>query len=150
MSDRWADMFSAKGCHDDPEHRFSHPFLQVKYESESGTTVKMLQTALIFTQDEMFLSSYNARLVSARAATVDQTSFLSALRVSPQAVGMFLGELSCLVVFHILLCRDRRMPEPKMNPDQSFNPFLFFPPAMCDMTATSIMYVGEYVANGQM
>ncbi|TNM94795.1 hypothetical protein fugu_017554 [Takifugu bimaculatus] len=78
-------MFSAKGCHDDPEHKFSHPFLQ--------------------------------------------------------AVGMFLGELSCLVVFYILICRDRQSPEPKMNPGQSFNPLLFFPPAMCDMMATSIMYV---------
>lgn len=28
-----------------------------------------------------------------------------------------------------------------MNAGQSFNPLLFFPPAMCDMTATSIMYV---------
>lgn len=33
-----------------------------------------------------------------------------------------------------------------MNPGQSFNPLLFFPPAMCDMTATSIMYVGESAA----
>ncbi|TWW68750.1 solute carrier family 35 member F6 [Takifugu flavidus] len=85
LSAKWADMFSAKGCHDDPEHKFSHPFLQ--------------------------------------------------------AVGMFLGELSCLVVFYILICRDRQSPEPKMNPGQSFNPLLFFPPAMCDMMATSIMYV---------
>lgn len=54
---------------------------------------------------------------------------------------MFLGELSCLVVFHILLCVDRRAPEPKMNTGQSFNPLLFLPPALCDMTATSIMYV---------
>ncbi|XP_053192826.1 solute carrier family 35 member F6 [Scomber japonicus] len=57
-----------------------------------------------------------------------------------QAVGMFLGELSCLAAFYILLCHDRRSPEPKMNP-ASFSPFLFFAPAMCDMTATSIMYV---------
>ncbi|MBN3305923.1 S35F6 protein, partial [Amia calva] len=78
-------MFSAKGCHESPDHKFSHPFLQ--------------------------------------------------------AVGMFLGELSCLVVFHILLCHDRRSPEPKINPGQAFKPILFFPPAMCDMTATSIMYV---------
>lgn len=69
---------------------------------------------------------------------------------SAQAVGMFLGELSCLAVFYILLCRDRQSPEPKMNPGQSFNPLLFFPPAMCDMTATSIMYVGKYVVDGQM
>ncbi|XP_020483636.2 solute carrier family 35 member F6 [Labrus bergylta] len=85
LSAKWADMFSAKGCKDDPEHKFSHPFVQ--------------------------------------------------------AVGMFLGELSCLAVFYLLLCHDRRSPEPKMNPGQSFNPLLFFPPAMCDMTATSIMYV---------
>ncbi|XP_047430527.1 solute carrier family 35 member F6 [Mugil cephalus] len=85
LSAKWADLFSAKGCHDDPEHTFSHPFVQ--------------------------------------------------------AVGMFLGEFSCLVVFYILICHDRRRPEPKINPGQSFNPLLFFPPAMCDMTATSIMYV---------
>lgn len=60
-----------------------------------------------------------------------------------QAVGMFLGEFSCIAVFYLLLCHDRRRPEPRMNPGQSFNPLLFFPPAMCDMTATSIMYVGE-------
>nr|XP_006626035.1 PREDICTED: solute carrier family 35 member F6 [Lepisosteus oculatus] len=58
-----------------------------------------------------------------------------------QAVGMFLGELSCLALFYILVCHDRRSPEPRMNANQSFNPLLFFPPAMCDMTATSIMYV---------
>ncbi|XP_042634258.1 solute carrier family 35 member F6-like [Cyprinus carpio] len=58
-----------------------------------------------------------------------------------QAVGMFLGELSCLVVFHILLCHDRRKPEPTMDPGQSFNPLLFLPPALCDMLGTSIMYV---------
>ncbi|MEQ2218786.1 hypothetical protein XENOCAPTIV_008133 [Xenoophorus captivus] len=85
LSAKWADLFSAKGCHGDPEHTFSHPFVQ--------------------------------------------------------AVGMFLGEFSCLAVFYILLFHDRRSPEPRMNPGQRFNPLLFFPPAMCDMTATSIMYV---------
>ena len=30
LSDRWADMFSAKGCHDGPKHAFTHPFVQVK------------------------------------------------------------------------------------------------------------------------
>ncbi|XP_056284074.1 solute carrier family 35 member F6 [Pseudoliparis swirei] len=85
LSAKWADMFSAKGCHDEPKHQFTHPFVQ--------------------------------------------------------AVGMFLGEFSCIVVFYLLLCHDRRRPEPTMNPGQSFNPLLFFPPAMCDMLATSIMYV---------
>ncbi|XP_031178412.1 solute carrier family 35 member F6 [Sander lucioperca] len=85
LSAKWADMFSAKGCHGDREHAFTHPFVQ--------------------------------------------------------AVGMFLGEFSCIAALYILLCYDRRRPEPKINPGQSFNPLLFFPPAMCDMTATSIMYV---------
>ncbi|XP_028997553.1 solute carrier family 35 member F6 [Betta splendens] len=85
LSAKWADMFSARGCHSDPEHAFSHPFVQ--------------------------------------------------------AVGMFLGEFCCLAVFYILLCYDRRSPEPRMNQGQSFNPLLFLPPALCDMTATSIMYV---------
>ncbi|KAM8832581.1 solute carrier family 35 member F6 [Spinachia spinachia] len=85
LSAKWADLFSAKGCHGDPDHPFTHPFVQ--------------------------------------------------------AVGMFLGEFSCIAVFYLLLCHDRRRPEPRMNPGQSFNPLLFFPPAMCDMTATSIMYV---------
>ncbi|XP_076128793.1 solute carrier family 35 member F6 [Alosa pseudoharengus] len=58
-----------------------------------------------------------------------------------QAVCMFLGELSCLAVFYLLLCHDRRSPEPTMDPGQSFNLLLFLAPAMCDMTGTSIMYV---------
>ncbi|XP_069030153.1 solute carrier family 35 member F6 [Embiotoca jacksoni] len=85
LSAKWADMFYAPGCHDDPKHQFAHPFVQ--------------------------------------------------------AVGMFLGEFSCLAAFYILLCHDKRRPQPKMNAAQSFNPLLFFAPAMCDMTATSIMYV---------
>ncbi|XP_077567074.1 solute carrier family 35 member F6 [Stigmatopora nigra] len=85
LSAKWADTFSARGCNGEPEHAFSHPFVQ--------------------------------------------------------AVGMFLGEFSCLGVFYILLCHDRRRPEPNMSTGESFSPFLFFPPAMCDMLATSTMYV---------
>ncbi|XP_010134358.1 PREDICTED: solute carrier family 35 member F6-like, partial [Buceros rhinoceros silvestris] len=59
-----------------------------------------------------------------------------------QAVGMFLGEFSCLGVFYLLVWRDRRRPEPSMAPSQHFSPLLFLPPALCDMTGTSIMYVG--------
>ncbi|NWZ29763.1 S35F6 protein, partial [Asarcornis scutulata] len=58
-----------------------------------------------------------------------------------QAVGMFLGEFSCLGVFYLLLWRDRRRSEPRVAPPQPFNPLLFLPPALCDMTGTSIMYV---------
>ncbi|KFQ99282.1 Solute carrier family 35 member F6, partial [Nipponia nippon] len=58
-----------------------------------------------------------------------------------QAVGMFLGEFSCLGVFYLLVWRDQRRPEPSMAPSQPFSPLLFLPPALCDMTGTSIMYV---------
>ncbi|XP_007891103.1 solute carrier family 35 member F6 [Callorhinchus milii] len=85
LSAKWADKFSAKGCHESKEHKFNHPFLQ--------------------------------------------------------AVGMFLGEFSCLVVFYIVLCYDRRRPEPKMAPSRQFNSFIFLPPALCDMTGTCIMYI---------
>lgn len=55
---------------------------------------------------------------------------------------MFLGEFSCLVAFYLLMCRDRRRAEPILATAQPFNPLLFLPPALCDMTGTSIMYVG--------
>ncbi|XP_039577491.1 solute carrier family 35 member F6 isoform X5 [Passer montanus] len=60
-----------------------------------------------------------------------------------QAAGMFLGELSCLPVFHLLLLRDRRRaaPAPAPAPSRPFHPLLFLPPALCDMAGTSIMYV---------
>ncbi|XP_059882946.1 solute carrier family 35 member F6 isoform X1 [Delphinus delphis] len=58
-----------------------------------------------------------------------------------QAVGMFLGELFCLAAFYLLLCRAAGHPDASMDPQQPFNPLLFLPPALCDMTATSIMYV---------
>ncbi|XP_039094281.1 solute carrier family 35 member F6 isoform X1 [Hyaena hyaena] len=58
-----------------------------------------------------------------------------------QAVGMFLGEFSCLAAFYLLRCRAARHPEGSMDPQQPFNPLLFLPPALCDMTGTSIMYV---------
>ncbi|NWT76863.1 S35F6 protein, partial [Prunella himalayana] len=60
-----------------------------------------------------------------------------------QAAGMFLGELSCLPVFYLLLLRDRRRadPAPAPSPSRPFNPLLFLPPALCDMAGTSIMYV---------
>ncbi|NWV28753.1 S35F6 protein, partial [Origma solitaria] len=64
-----------------------------------------------------------------------------------QAAGMFLGEFSCLPVFYLLLLRDRRRVDPGPAPARSqsqsrpFRSLLFLPPALCDMAATSIMYV---------
>lgn len=54
---------------------------------------------------------------------------------------MFLGEFSCLAAFYLLRCRAARHPDASMDPQQPFNPLLFLPPALCDMTGTSIMYV---------
>lgn len=62
---------------------------------------------------------------------------------------MFLGEFSCLGVFYLLVWRDRRRPEPSTALAQPFNPLLFLPPALCDMTGTSIMYVGECWGRGR-
>ena len=56
---------------------------------------------------------------------------------------MFLGEFSCLAAFYLLRCRAARHPDTSADPQQPFNPLLFLPPALCDMTGTSIMYVGE-------
>jgi len=58
-----------------------------------------------------------------------------------QAAGMFIGELLCLLVFYALVLR-ARVTGTKMARAKPFNPFLFVVPALCDMTATSCMYVG--------
>ncbi|XP_030765066.1 solute carrier family 35 member F6 [Sitophilus oryzae] len=65
-----------------------------------------------------------------------------------QASTMFLGELMCLVLFKTLYKIYSKRADgtedvselTKGNRD--FNPFILFIPAMCDMTATSIMYIG--------
>ncbi|XP_065333203.1 solute carrier family 35 member F6 [Cloeon dipterum] len=76
-----------------------------------------------------------------------------------QACGMFMGEILCLVAFKIIYwCTMRRgdTSESEMTilrGNQNFNPFIFLPPAMCDMTATSIMYIGlnlTYASSFQM
>ncbi|XP_072913573.1 solute carrier family 35 member F6 [Hemitrygon akajei] len=85
LSAKWADDFSAEGCHGSAKHKFNHPFLQ--------------------------------------------------------AVGMFLGEASCFAVFYLISCHDRLRAEPQMAPARKFNSFIFLPPALCDMLATSIMYI---------
>ncbi|KAI6652051.1 Solute carrier family 35 member F6-like isoform X1 [Oopsacas minuta] len=60
-----------------------------------------------------------------------------------QAVGMFIGEFSCMLVFAIfalgffLVKRTIKPLIPK-----SFNPLIFLPPACCDILATSTMYLG--------
>lgn len=76
---------------------------------------------------------------------------------------MFLGEFSCMALYYIIIAIYRRrssdMVDMKANLPSSvagsnnFNPFIFFPPAMCDMLGTSTMYIGlnmTYASSFQM
>ncbi|XP_060025851.1 solute carrier family 35 member F6 isoform X3 [Lagenorhynchus albirostris] len=111
LSAKWADNFVAPGCGGSQEHSFQHPFLQNRGQG--------------------------VRCPWKRAeGTVPCRKPAQVL-----AVGMFLGELFCLAAFYLLLCRAAGHPDTSMDPQQPFNPLLFLPPALCDMTATSIMYV---------
>ena len=74
-----------------------------------------------------------------------------------QACGMFVGEMACMAAHHaVLWWRRRRVRQGRRDPDPEptpFNPFVFLPPALCDMTATSIQYIGltlTYAASFQM
>ncbi|CAM9258938.1 solute carrier family 35 member F6 [Lampetra fluviatilis] len=58
-----------------------------------------------------------------------------------QASGMFLGELSCLFVYLLHVVRERRTdPGSSVSVRRSVRP-IFVIPALCDMTATSLMYI---------
>ncbi|XP_063296855.1 solute carrier family 35 member F6 [Pelobates fuscus] len=94
----------------------------------------MLVTGSINTLSAKWADNFSAKGCKGSESHEFQHPFL-------QAVGMFLGELSCLAVFYILVFRDRRSPEPTVSTSQPFNSWLFLPPALCDMTGTSIMYV---------
>lgn len=71
-----------------------------------------------------------------------------------QAAMMFLGEMSCYIVFKIWfyskVCRNKDISS--FGP-QKFNPLVWAIPAMCDLLGTSTMYVGltwTYAASFQM
>jgi len=92
-----------------------------------------------------------------------------------QACGMFLGEMMCMVAFYVvrwyrrrrraqaaalssgieddeqrLEDRDGEEEEPQPTP---YNPLIFWPAALCDMTATSIQYIAltlTYASSFQM
>merc|ERR1719209_1120275 len=74
---------------------------------------------------------------------------------------MFLGEMLCMVAFWISACYRRRRPEGSPYADigaeetqpRPFSPLVFLPPALCDMTATSVQYIGltlTYASSFQM
>ncbi|XP_050316084.1 solute carrier family 35 member F6 [Anthonomus grandis grandis] len=76
-----------------------------------------------------------------------------------QASTMFLGEFMCLIVFKVMyfIYSRRRDGSEEVSEltkgNQNFNPLILFIPAMCDMTATSIMYIGlnlTYASSFQM
>lgn len=77
-----------------------------------------------------------------------------------QACGMFVGEMMCMIAFYIVRWRRRRRSQSGIEVQDSddegprpFNPFIFLPPALCDMTATSIQYIGltlTYASSFQM
>lgn len=71
-----------------------------------------------------------------------------------QAVGMFIGEFSCLIVYFLIpLVTGRRRQTEEEGGSRKFNPLIFLPAAMCDMCGTSIMYIGlnlTYASSFQM
>merc|ERR1712223_1715341 len=73
----------------------------------------------------------------------------------------FLGEMLCMVAFWISACYRGRRPEGSPYADigaeetqpRPFSPLVFLPPALCDMTATSVQYIGltlTYASSFQM
>lgn len=76
-----------------------------------------------------------------------------------QADGMFLGEILCLITFYIqrTVIRRRQREQIEMAPvnqqDVKFPKIVFVAPALCDMLATSTMYLGltlTYASSFQM
>lgn len=76
-----------------------------------------------------------------------------------QACSMFIGEMLCLLAFKCLYFYYWRKhygshDEMKLlKGNRSFNPLVLLPPAMCDMVATSVMYIGltlTYASSFQM
>ena len=118
LAAKWADTIVAKGV------KFDHPFMQVKRKITNPI-------------------------------------------IPPQAVCMFIGEFLCLPVFFALLFyrrwaagRRRRSPTETdlgavpVDPTDAakttippFNPLVMLPAAVCDMCATSVMYIGLNMTN---
>lgn len=59
-----------------------------------------------------------------------------------QALGMFLGEFMCWLVFVALSIRAARAGDTSFPRAKPHSRFVYILPALCDMTATSVMYVG--------
>ncbi|XP_046741362.1 solute carrier family 35 member F6 [Diprion similis] len=76
-----------------------------------------------------------------------------------QSSFMFLGEMSCMLLFKIAFCYYTRQMDGSVDSNsltkgsRNFSPLVLLVPAMCDMFATSLMYVGlnmTYASSFQM
>uniref|UniRef100_A0A1L8DUU7 Protein with signal anchor n=1 Tax=Nyssomyia neivai TaxID=330878 RepID=A0A1L8DUU7_9DIPT len=76
-----------------------------------------------------------------------------------QACAMFMGEMLCLLTFKVIYHNLKRRRDGSEDTheltkgNRDFNPFILFIPAMCDMIATSTMYIGlnlTYASSFQM
>jgi len=76
-----------------------------------------------------------------------------------QSLGMFFGEFTCLIAFKIayFYYRRKNIPEDQLpasvKGNREYSPFIFYLPALFDLMATSIMYIGlnlTYASSFQM
>ena len=66
---------------------------------------------------------------------------------------MFLGEVTCLIVYGIARRAGRVSGVRQEEDGRKFNIFMFWPASLCDMVATSLMYIGlnlTYASSFQM
>jgi drug/metabolite transporter (DMT)-like permease len=59
-----------------------------------------------------------------------------------QALGMFFGEFACYFVYLFDRWNAKREGRVFLDATPGYNPLLFWGPALCDVFATSIMYLG--------
>eukprot|EP01138_Halocafeteria_seosinensis_P010170 gb/GECG01010386.1/.p1 GENE.gb/GECG01010386.1/~~gb/GECG01010386.1/.p1 ORF type:complete len:264 (+),score=6.30 gb/GECG01010386.1/:1-792(+) len=97
----------------------------------------------------MLISKSTDTLVTAWADTLSSCGILAGDKRKFDhrfylACGMYLGESLCLFVFRILKWRitDPTACKREVVTSQSFNRGLILLPTLCDMTATSLMYIG--------
>ncbi|XP_071454976.1 solute carrier family 35 member F6 [Hetaerina americana] len=115
----------------------------------------LLAAAMIFTGSLNTLSTKWADRMSSRNSEGEVKKFDHPFL---QACGMFVGEILCLLAFKFLhlyaICKkDGNRNERNPSENQNFNPLIFLPAALCDMCATSIMYIGlnlTYASSFQM
>lgn len=67
--------------------------------------------------------------------------FVHLVFLSLSSLASSFSQFLCLIAFYLLVFRATRTGKP-MDRAKPFNPIIFLLPAICDMTATSTMYVG--------